>query len=262
MNRRGKNSRFFSSNNSHLAAWAFSFRLFPTREGGQSFLPTLKSPSPVAVPGLCSELVHGCRGCLNAAQHSCTWAKGSALLGRAWLWIQTSSSGFALVQCSSEQTLNAVRKNSSFTALISQDLGDALVSSEASSKGTKLQKKQVLDCLCCEAFHFHPTRPIYSQYLWHASNLKVNGLGSFHKNAEMMKFQHDIMLFHICGLFFSAIILNIFTFVRQRLMTCFGQTQNTGLIQNSKTKLYSVSYNWHRQDNLSSKKNHKSCFLF
>lgn len=130
-----------------------------------------------------------------------TWAEGSALLGRVWVWIQTNSSDFALVQCNSEQTLHTVRKNSPFTALISQDLGDALVSSEASSKGTKLQKKQVLDCLCCEAFHFHPTRPIYSQYLWHASNLKVNGLGIFHKNAEKLKFQYDIMLFHICCFF-------------------------------------------------------------
>lgn len=151
---------------------------------------------------------------ITAVTGDVTWAEGSALLGRVWVWIQTSSSDFALVQCDSEQTLHTVRKNSPFTALISQDLGDALVSSEASSKGTKPQKKQVLNCLCCKAFHSQPTRPIYSQYLWHASNLKVNGLGSFQKNAEMLKFQHDIKLFHKRVFFFSAVILNILTFVR------------------------------------------------
>ncbi|KAI1243589.1 hypothetical protein IHE44_0001220 [Lamprotornis superbus] len=49
-------------------------------------------------------------------------------------------------RCNSEQTLHTLRKNSPFTALISQDLGNALVSSEASSMETKLQKKQVKTC--------------------------------------------------------------------------------------------------------------------
>lgn len=44
--------------------------------------------------------------------------------------------------------------------------------------------------------------------------LKVSALRSFHKNAEMMEFQHDIMLFHIGGFFLTAIILNILTFGR------------------------------------------------
>lgn len=124
---------------------------FQHLKAGRAFCPPTSLLLQLQSLGLCSGLLHGVQGLPKCSKGGLTWAKGSALLGRVWVWIQTNSSGFSLVQCNREQTLHTVRKNSPFTALISQDLGDAPVSSEASSKGTKLQKKQVLDCLCCEA---------------------------------------------------------------------------------------------------------------
>lgn len=44
--------------------------------GRASLLPQLQSL------GLCSDLLHGCRGCLNATHHSCYLSKGLCSAGQ------------------------------------------------------------------------------------------------------------------------------------------------------------------------------------